>query len=95
MISTTGNINFHGVTENRNHMTTLKLPPFGFQNTLVILLSMLGLNASPLKNVTRSGPSGYFLLSRKSFSKETNRAAPPTGSWFLSLVISPMKTTQA
>jgi hypothetical protein len=53
--------------------------------TLVILLSMLGLNASPLKKVTRSTCPTNFSESRYWLRTETKRAAPPTGSCPLQL----------
>ena len=46
---------------------------------------MLGLNASPLKKVSKSTCPLNRSLSRYSFCRETNRAAPPTGSRELSI----------
>jgi hypothetical protein len=46
----------------------------------VVLLSILGLKASPEKSVTNSGWSVYFSESRYSWQAVTKRATPPTGS---------------
>lgn len=82
MISNTRCIDVYCVAQYWNHMTTLSsvihktMGGYAF----VTLLSMLGLNASPLKSVTRSTCPAYRRVSRYSLSTETNRAAPPTGS---------------
>lgn len=66
-------------------MSTLQSNPNHVDGTFVMELSMLGLNASPLKKVTRSTCPANRSLSRYSFWTETNRAAPPTGSRELSI----------
>ena len=66
-------------------MSTLQLNPNHIVDTFVTELSRLGLNASPLKNVTRSACPANRSTSRYSFRTETNRAAPPTGSRELSI----------
>lgn len=61
-------------------MSTLHQSYVEEMSAFVTLLSILGLNASPLKNVTRSTWLAYFCLSRYEFTIVTKRAAPPAGS---------------